>query len=117
MASKFLSSSGEEALQRLIDCSQRWNVDDIKDVVTAKDLYSCRDPIIMAFKVITIIMNYRSDIVKSNDNNYFTLLIPTELSFLTLHTLAFLVPASKLLIKENPGVIELYSLPLDGDLG
>ena len=61
-ASKFPLSSGEEALQRLIrDRSQRWNVDDIKDVVTAKNLCSCRDPIIMAFKVTTITLNYRLD--------------------------------------------------------
>ena len=49
----FFSSSGEEDLQKLIDGNQSWNVGDIKDGVTAKDLCSCRDPIMMAFKVIT----------------------------------------------------------------
>ena len=33
---------------------KRKNVDEIKNIVTAKNLCSCRDPIMMAFEVITI---------------------------------------------------------------
>ena len=50
------------------------NVDDIKDIVTAKHLCSCRDPIMMAFKVITIKITYRSNIFKSNNKNSFNTL-------------------------------------------
>ena len=51
--------SGENALKELVDnakspTSQGKNVDEIKNIVTAENLCSCRDPIMMAFKVITI---------------------------------------------------------------
>ena len=72
MASKLFPFSGERALKELLksssspsDSSQRWNVDDIKDCVTAKNLCSCSDPIRMAFKVTTITLTYRSDTFKS----------------------------------------------------
>ena len=74
MASKFLSFSGEKALKELLkstrgpssqDHSQNWNVEDIKHRVTAKNLCSCRDPILMAFEVATITVTYRSNTFKS----------------------------------------------------
>ena len=48
--------SGEKALQNLIDSDksptgEHSNVDNIKNIVTAKNLCSCRDPISMAFDV------------------------------------------------------------------
>ena len=50
--------SGENALKELVDnakspTSQGKNVDEIKNIVTAENLCSCRDPIMMAFEVIT----------------------------------------------------------------
>ena len=50
--------SGENALKELIENADspkghRKNVDEIKNIVTAENLCSCRDPIMMAFKVIT----------------------------------------------------------------
>lgn len=45
-------SSGEKALQKLIKKDgEHWNVDNIKNIVTAKNLCSCRDPITIAFDV------------------------------------------------------------------
>ncbi|XP_078359526.1 short transient receptor potential channel 5-like [Oculina patagonica] len=46
----------EKALQKLIESDngptrEHWNVDYIKNIVTAKHLCSCRDPITMAFEV------------------------------------------------------------------
>lgn len=50
---------GEKSLRKLIDSAksptgEHWNVDDIKNIVTAKHLCSCRDPITMAFEVPTV---------------------------------------------------------------
>lgn len=56
----FLSAE-EKALQELIGskeshAGEHWNVDDIRNIVTAKHLCSCGDPIVMSFKVITTII-------------------------------------------------------------
>ncbi|XP_020604926.1 short transient receptor potential channel 5-like isoform X2 [Orbicella faveolata] len=50
------ASEGEKALQKLIKsgkspAGEQWNVDNIKNIVTAKNLCSCRDPITTAFDV------------------------------------------------------------------
>ena len=49
-------SSGEKELKKLIKSGksptgEHWNVDNIKNIVTAKNLCSCRDPITTAFDV------------------------------------------------------------------
>jgi len=54
----------EKALKELLDSEEshtgeHWNVDDIRKIVTAKHLCSCRDPIVMGFKVITIMKTLR----------------------------------------------------------
>lgn len=52
----FFSSTGEQKLKELIDSTgdppiKHWNVDDIIDIVTVKNLCACQDPITTAFKV------------------------------------------------------------------
>lgn len=52
----YFLSSGEKALQKLIKSgksptAEQWTVDDIKNIVTAKNLCSCTDPITTAFDV------------------------------------------------------------------
>jgi len=52
----YFLSSGEKALQKLIKSgksptAEQWIVDDIKNIVTAKNLCSCTDPITTAFDV------------------------------------------------------------------
>ena len=73
----------ERALQELINSKEsrtgiHWNVDDIRNIVTAKHLCSCRNPIVMSFKVIT-------------KNNHFNIIsiasIPLHLSHLPLASL------------------------------
>ena len=67
-------SPGENALKELINnakspTGQRKNVDEIKNIVTAKNLCSCRDPIMMAFEVITItIRSLSNDDRDAKDN-------------------------------------------------
>lgn len=52
----YFLSSGEKTLQKLIKSgksptTEQWNADDIKNIVTAKNLCSCTDPITTAFDV------------------------------------------------------------------
>ena len=66
--------SGESALEKLIATAksptgQRMNVDEIKNIVTAEHLCSCRDPITTAFKVRPIIIgSMRNDDGDPEDN-------------------------------------------------
>ena len=52
----FICTPGERNLTKLVESvenskGQQWNVEDIKRIVTAQNLCSCKNPIDMAFKV------------------------------------------------------------------